>query len=73
MDLDDEELKATRELHKLNNERKNIFEDLEILINSYYSNCKNEKELQLMNLEISKISLKQSSLRKKELKNGIFK
>ena len=39
MDLDDDELKATRELHKLNNERKNIFEDLEILINSYYSNC----------------------------------
>lgn len=62
MDLDDDELKATRKLKGLD---KNIFEDLEIQINTLYSNCRNEKEL-------NKISFKECSKRKKELKNGII-
>lgn len=70
MDLDDEELKATRKLHNLDNEKteENIFEDLEILINTFYSNCKNEREITQMAMTISKISYKQSYLRRKELK-----
>ena len=69
MDLDDDELKATRKLHNLDNEQ-NIFEDLEIQINTLYSNCRNEKELNKMSIEISKVSFKESNKRKKELKNG---
>ena len=69
MDLDDDELKATRHLKGLD---KNIFEDLEIQINTLYSNCRNEKELNKMSIEISKVSFKECSKRKKELKNGII-
>ena len=71
MDLDDDELRATRKLHNLDKE--NIYEDLEIALNTLYSNCKNSQELTKMSLEISKISLGEVSKRKKELKNGVYK
>ena len=67
MDLDDDELKATRKLHNCFKEETK-FEDLEIIINTLYSNCQNEKELTKMQLEVSKISFKEVSKRKKELK-----
>ena len=72
MDLDGEELKATRKLHNCFKE-KDILEDLEILYSTIYSNCKNEKELTKMQLEVSKISFKEVSKRKKELKDGVYK
>lgn len=72
MDLDDDELKATRKLHNCFKEETK-FEDLEIIINTLYSNCKNEKELTKMQLEVSKISFKEVSKRKKELKDGVYK
>jgi len=76
MDLDDDELKATRKLHNCDNTESlidnRIFEELEIMLNTLYSNCKNNSELNKMSIEISKISFKEISKRKKELKNGII-
>lgn len=72
MDLDDDELRATRKLHGLD-EEKTAFEDLEILYNAIYSNCQNEKELTKMQLEVSKISFKEVAKRKKELKDGVYR
>lgn len=73
MDLDDDELRATRKLHNCFKEEKDILEDLEILYSTIYSNCQNEKELTKMQLEVSKISFKEVSKRKKELKDGVYK
>ena len=67
MDLDDE-LRATRKLHKVNG----VYEDLEYEVKKLYRTCKTPNDLNKMSIEISKISFKECSKRKKELKDGVY-
>lgn len=68
MDLDDEELKATRKLKGI--EKDQNLEDVEILIETYFSNCKTKNEVfntqVLLMKKLKEITLKRTNELSKE-------
>jgi hypothetical protein len=68
MDLDNEELQATKKLFRENKRREKL-EDIETALKVLYVECKSNYDIQKTNIEVSKLMYKQSDLRRKEIKS----